>query len=260
MARGSTRLVAMSDEELTELLSLLDSADSVELKLTVPDSRRATTAQSLGADPLDAQIRQVYFFDTPDLVLDKHGVVLRARRVQKRGDDSVVKLRPVVPTELPPDVRASPNVVVELDAMPGGHVCSASMRADLGTGVVRESLAKGKPLRKLFTKEQRAFYEAYAPEGVAIDDLAVLGPITVLKLTLKPAALGRRLVGELWTYPDGSRVIELSTKCAPEETFRVAIEARAFLAEHGISVAGRQRTKTRQALTYFSRELAAAGA
>ena len=52
-------------------------------------------------DPLEAQIRQVFFFDTPDLALDKPGVVVRARRIQGKGDDSVVKLRPVVPVELP---------------------------------------------------------------------------------------------------------------------------------------------------------------
>jgi inorganic triphosphatase YgiF len=33
-------------------------------------------------DPLDAQIGQVVFFDTPDLTLNTHGVVVRARRVQ----------------------------------------------------------------------------------------------------------------------------------------------------------------------------------
>ena len=48
-------------------------------------------------DPLGAQIRQVFFFDTPDLALENAGVVVRARRVQGKGDDSVVKLRPVVP-------------------------------------------------------------------------------------------------------------------------------------------------------------------
>src|SRR4051812_46047499 len=48
-------------------------------------------------DPLEGQIRQVYFFDTPDLALFQQGVVARARRVQKKGDDSVVKLRPIVP-------------------------------------------------------------------------------------------------------------------------------------------------------------------
>jgi inorganic triphosphatase YgiF len=33
-------------------------------------------------DLLDAQIGQVVFFDTPDLTLNTHGVVVRARRVQ----------------------------------------------------------------------------------------------------------------------------------------------------------------------------------
>ena len=56
-------------------------------------------------DPLDAQIRQVFFFDTPDLALNQTGVVARARRVQSKGDDSVVKLRPVVPNELAADMR-----------------------------------------------------------------------------------------------------------------------------------------------------------
>ena len=80
-------------------------------------------AAALGLDPLDAQLRMVYFFDTPALDLNKAGVVVRARRVQGRGDDSVVKLRPVVPHELPAKVRKSPNMVVEVDAMPGGYVC-----------------------------------------------------------------------------------------------------------------------------------------
>ena len=50
---------------------------------------------------------------------------MRARRVQGREDDSVIKLRPVVPDELPEELRRSPSMVVELDAMPGGYVCSA---------------------------------------------------------------------------------------------------------------------------------------
>ena len=42
----------------------------------------------------------MFLFDTPDLRLNKQGVVVRARRVQGRGDDTVVKLRPIVPGEL----------------------------------------------------------------------------------------------------------------------------------------------------------------
>ena len=65
------------------------------------------------------------------------GVVVRARRVQGREDDTVIKLRPVVPEDIPEQLRESPDMVVELDAMPGGYVCSASMKGRLG-GDVRE--------------------------------------------------------------------------------------------------------------------------
>jgi hypothetical protein len=44
------------------LLGLIQGADSVELKLTVPDEDRRSTVMGLGMDPLDAQIRQVVFF------------------------------------------------------------------------------------------------------------------------------------------------------------------------------------------------------
>ena len=105
--------------------------------------------------------------------------------------------------------------------------------------------------------EQRAFYATHAPEGIALDDLAMLGPIFVLKFRFEPEDLGRRLVAEAWFYPDGSRILELSTKCGTSEAFQVAAEARAFLAGRGIEVSGEQQTKTRKALDYFSEALKA---
>jgi hypothetical protein len=65
-------------------------------------------------------------------------------------------------------------------------------------------------------------------------------------------------VAELWLYPDGSRILELSTKCAPAEAFDVAAESRAFLAEQGVDLSGEQQTKTSTALAFFSRNLRAA--
>ena len=38
-------------------------------------------------------------------------------------------------------------------------------------------------------------------------------------------------MAELWFYPDGSRILELSTKCKPEEAFDVAARTRAYLSE-----------------------------
>ena len=254
---AATSRKRLSDEQLRDLLALVDDADSVELKLTVPEADQRSAVDALGMDPLDAQIRQVYFFDTPELTLYGKGVVVRARRVQKKGDDSVVKLRPVVPSELPEQLRRSPNMFVEVDAMPGGFVCSASLKRTLGTPEVRAAAKGERKLRKLFSKEQRRFFAAHAPDGIELDNLGILGPINVLKLKFSPGAYGRRLVAELWMYPDNSRILELSTKCAPAEAFDVAARARAFLTDHGIDVTGEQQTKTRTALRYFAKRSAA---
>jgi hypothetical protein len=241
-----------SGDQLVELLALIEQSDSVELKLTVPESHQRSTVVALGMDPLEAQMRQVVFFDTPELTLDRHGVVVRARRVQGKGDDSIVKLRPVVPAELPSKLRRSGSFRVEVDALPGGFVCSGTMKGALPATDVRAALAGEIPVRKLFSKEQREFFAAHAPDGVALDDLSILGPILVLKLKMQPAELGRRLVAEVWLYPDGSRVLELSTRCATGEAFQVAAEARGFLARQGVDLSGEQQTKTRKALQYFA--------
>ncbi len=257
MSQTASEAPRLSDAQLAEMLALTKGADSVELKLTVPDAERRATISALGIDALDAQIRQVFFFDTPDLVCDAQGVVVRARRVQGRGDDSVIKLRPVVPDQLSAELRRSPNLVVEVDAMPGGFVCSASMKGALGTTDVKEVAAGGRKIRKLYSKEQRSFFDAHAPSGIGLDDLAILGPITVLKAKFAPAGWSRRpFVAELWFYPDGSRILELSTKCAPAEGFQVAAEAKAFLAGRGVDLSGDQQTKTKTALEFFADELA----
>ena len=258
MAKAAT--ARLSDEELVTVLELARKADGVELKLTVPAADHRAAISGLGLDPLEAQIRQVFFFDTPDLDLNAAGLVARARRSQGRAGDTVVKLRPVDPDGLPDELRASPNLVVEVDAMPGGYVCSATLKAKASAPSVREAALGELPIRKLFSKEQRSFYTAHAPGELGLNELSVLGPIFVLKQNFEPKELDRRMVAELWFYPDGSRILELSTKCTATNAFQVAAEARAFLSDKGVSLHGRQETKTKAALTFFSKQLRAAAA
>lgn len=244
----------LSDDQLIELIGLLKGADTAELKLTVPDKDRRSTVVALGMDPLDAVIRQVFFLDTPDLALDAAGVVVRARRSQGKPDDSVVKLRPVVPSDLPDDVRRAKTFGVEVDALPGGYVCSGSFKGKLsGSGHVKEVVAGSGAISELFSDGQRDFYAQHAPDGLALDDLSILGPVTVLKLKFSPEGYDGRLVAELWFYPDGSRILELSTKCEPGDAFDVAARTRAYLAERGVNLSGEQQTKTRTALEFFTR-------
>jgi hypothetical protein len=255
MATATQRLTELSGDELRKLLALIGSSDSVELKVTLPANEHRATIDALGLDPLDAQIRQIFFFDTPDLQLNQSGIAVRARRVQGRSGDSVVKLRPVVPDELPDDIRRSASVNVEVDAMPGGFVCSASMKGKVPNADVLDGIRGGRPLRKVFSKEQRAFFSARAPEGVELDALSVLGPVFVLKLVLMPPDYGRKLVAELWLLPDGSRILELSTKCAPSEAFQIGMETRAYLEGLGIDLTADPQTKTKTSLEYFAGRL-----
>jgi hypothetical protein len=248
MKAMATPATPLSSDDLARLLALTKDADSVELKLTIPDSEQRSAVTALDLDPLDAQIRQVAFFDTPDLDLNRSGVIARARRIQGKPDDTVVKLRPVDPHDMTDELRHTPGFVVEVDAMPGGYVCSASLKGPTAGPSVRDVLRGERPLHKLFSKPQRAFLAVHGPEGVDLGDLVTLGPINVFKLRTRPVEFGRKLVAELWLYPDGSRILELSTRCAPAEAFQVAAEARAFLGSRGLTIDSEQHTKTQRAL------------
>ncbi len=247
----------LTDDQLRDMLKLASASDSVELKLTVPEDSYSATARALGMDPLEARIRQIFFFDTPELTLNHAGLVVRARRIQGANDDSTVKLRPVDPSALPKKVRNSVHFGVEVDAMPGGYVCSGSMKAEIGKRAVHDAAFDGKPIRKLFNKEQRAFYQDHAPDGLALDDLKVLGPINVLKLKFLPKGSKIPLVAEVWLFPNNTSVLELSTKCAPKQALAVAGELRSFLTKKSVPLDGEQQTKTKTALELFSARLVA---
>jgi hypothetical protein len=251
--RGGTTAARLTDTQLAELMQLLKGADTAELKVSIPSDSHIATIRGLPIDPVEAQPRQVFFFDTPDLTLNKAGIVVRARRIAGGRGDTVIKLRPIVPEMLPPELRKSGGLGVEVDMIPGGFVCSASMKGRITGDEVRQAVAAKLPIRKLFNRDQRDFFEQRAPAGLTLDNLVALGPTFVLKSTFTPPELGRRFVAELWLYPDGSRILELSTKCPPAESFAVAAAARVYLAGRGVSAGtGVQQTKTRAALDYYS--------
>lgn len=243
----------MTEAQLRDFFALIKGADSVELKLTVPEDDHRSAIRELGMDPLNAQIRQVFFYDTPQLTLNAAGLVVRSRRVQGKGGDSVVKLRPVQPDELSRELRKNPNVVVEVDAMPGGFVCSASFKGVCGVNDPREVSFGNAPIKSLFSKDQRTFYREHAPDGLDMNDLLVLGPITLLKGKFTLQDFDRPMVAEMWLYPNGSRILELSTKTLPGEAWQKAAEARLALTGRGVTLTGQQQTKTKTALEFFAK-------
>src|SRR5689334_17354824 len=159
MATAAQAAPRLDDDQLSAVIEELHGADSTELKLTVADDQKQTAIRALGMDPLDAQIRQVFFFDTPELDLDAAGVVVRARRVQGKGDDAIVKLRPVSVAELSPKLRATEGFGVEFDAMPGGFVCSGTLKRVPKRADVRSVAQGDAPISALFAKSQRRLVE-----------------------------------------------------------------------------------------------------
>ena len=211
---STPRLVS---DELRELLRLAREADSIELKLTVPEQEYRSTAAALGVDPLEAQIRQVFFFDTPDLRLNEAGVVARARRIQGRESDSTVKLRPVVPDQLP---RRRARVrelrrrsrrdarglrVLRVDEGQAGADCGA------GVGVGRQAVAP--PLLQGATGILRR------PRTRRPQPRRPLGTRSDLRPQTEDEArpLSRRLVAEMWIYPDGRGSSSCRRSVCPEK-------------------------------------------
>ena len=135
--------------------------------------------------------------------------------------------------------------------MPGGFVCSASCKG-VATGREVLDVSAGKmPLRSLFSKEQRAFYDANAPAGIELNSLLTLGPTFLLRAKHQPKDFERGITVEMWLYPDGSRILEISTKCLPSEAFQAAAEFKGYLADRGLAVGPSQETKTKAAMEFF---------
>ncbi len=245
----------LSGEDIMKIMDLGKGSNSIELKLSVPLAGQQATVRSIGLDPVEAQPRQAYFFDTPDLALNRAGIVVRARRIQGGTADTVIKLRPVDPQTIDPEIRRSAAFKVEVDVMPGGFVCSASFKGLCSGQEVLEVSAGTLPLRKIFSKEQRAFYDEHAPAGVTMDQLVILGPTFLLKAKHQPKDFDRRITVELWLYPDGERILEISTKCLPDETFKVGAAFKEFLAARGIALGAEQAPKTKTSLDFYTAKL-----
>ena len=105
--------------------------------------------------------------------------------------------------------------------MPGGFVCSASFKGTCTGQQVLDVTAGAIPIQALFSREQRAFYGEHAPARITMDKLVTLGPTFLLKAKYQPKDFDRRITVEMWLYPDGSRIFEISTKCLPKKASRL---------------------------------------
>lgn len=228
--------------------SKIEGADKVEIKITVAkkDEQRAYEALEIGRR--DAARRDIYFFDTPELTLNKAGVVLRARAIEDDDHDSVVKIRPVDPDKVDEKWQAVDGFKLEADAVGDKVVMSASLKHKKKKKAI-EKVDEGKhDISNLFSKEQKALLAEFYDGPLDLDDLTKLGPVNTLRADFERPGMAYELTAEYWTLPDDSHLLELSIKCPPEEAVVAKEVFKAFLAGHGLDPNGAQATKTILAL------------
>jgi hypothetical protein len=229
--------------------------DAVEIKCTIRPDQELRAARAMEVDEDTADIRLIYFYDTPDLELFKAGVVLRARLVKGDTDDSTVKFRPVEPASIPRDWQRWKGFKLEADWVGDHVVCSASL-----TGLQQrdeiDEVAKGKrAIGKLFSSDQERFLTEFHKGPVGFEKLRVMGPIRVLRWKPKHETFSHELTLEEWRLPSGDEPVEVSIKAPPNEALQARKEFETHLRELGLDPEGAQDTKTRTALEYFARSL-----
>jgi hypothetical protein len=242
----------MSSKSSDQALGIDPLVKAVEIKITAREKDEDVVPRALELADEEHESRQVYFFDTDELTLFDGGVALRARLVRDGADDSTVKLRPVVPSEVDARWLATEGFEIEVDVVGDDPVCSAKLSVDQKRDEISEVADGSRPLRKLFSQAQEDLIAEDAPLAISWDDLRVLGPVDVRKWEIEREGCPYEITVEEWLLPDGTDFVELSIKVEPDEAQEAGESFRAFLVEKQLDTEGSQQTKTRAALSYFT--------
>jgi hypothetical protein len=230
---------------LTAALEAGRRVDRVELK-TILDVELEQALSVLDVRVDRPQLRLVHYLDTPDLALHRRGIIVRTRVTDGVDEDVVVKLRHTEPQVR----RRVRGLALELDVLPDVAIWSASIKRRPRHGMVLDSIGQRHPARRLLSRRQRALLRAAACDGFGTDDLVVHGPVNVVRLT--SGKFGNRIDVESWIYPDGSHVVELSVKCHPTRSRRVAAGLRELIADRRIVMSRQQTTKTQVLMQHLA--------
>jgi hypothetical protein len=247
--------IKVTDRKRKAFESKIEGSDKVEIKITVTRNDEERAYEALDIKNRDAVRREIYFFDTPELTLNKAGVVLRARAIEDDDHDSVVKIRPVDPGKVDDEWKDTDGFKLEADVVGDKVVMSASFKVKQKKSAI-EKVANGElDMSELFSKKQKAFAADFYEGPVERDDLIIMGPVQTLRADIKRPGMAYKITAEYWTLPDDSHLLEVSIKCPPEEAVVAREVFQAFLAGHGLDPNGAQATKTKLALTSLAKQI-----
>ena len=228
---------------------------AVEIKVTVRSDEELRALRAFKVDEDTAEVRIIYFYDTPKLTLFDGGVVLRSRLVKGDEDDTTVKIRPVIPSRVAPSWSRVSGFKIEADRTGRRVVKSASLTEQRRRSEI-DAVAEGKrPVGELFSERQRGLIVDVSKCHVDFNELKPLGPIRVLCWETAHKGFPYKMTIEEWRLPDGEDLVEVSIKVKPDRESEAKKMFDQHLKELGIDPNGAQETKTRTALEYFAKAL-----
>ena len=226
---------------------------AVEIKVTIRPDQELRALRALKVDEDTAEVRVIFFYDTPRLALFDGGVVLRSRLVKGDEDDTTVKIRPVVPAKVPPSWTRIPGFKIEADRMGRKVVRSASL-TEVRKRAVIDAVSEGKrPIREIFSEAQLGLIQDTSKTRVDFSSLKPLGPIRVLCWQTAHKGFPYKMTIEEWRLPNGDDLVEVSIKVRPDQETEAKKRFDDHLRELGLDPNGSQETKTRTALQFFAR-------
>jgi hypothetical protein len=233
--------------------SMFVGMDAVEIKVTIRPDQELRAERTMQVDEDTAEVRLIYFHDTPDLDLFNAGIALRARLVKGDADDATVKFRSEEVPRVAPHWMREKGLKLEADWVGDRAVFSVSLTNEQPRDKITE-VAKGeRSIDKLFSRNQQRFWREFYSGPIDFGDLCVMGPIRVLRWKLKHKGFPHELTVEEWRLPDGDDLVEVSIKVPPHEARQAREEFNKHLRDRGLDPQGAQETKTRTALQYFAR-------
>jgi hypothetical protein len=227
--------------------------DAVEIKVTIRPDQELRAERAMQVDEDTADIRVIYFYETPDLDLFNAGIALRARLLKGDEDNSTVKFRSPETMSVSPEWERLEGFKLEADCVGERAIFSASLTQIQQRDEIDE-VAKGKrSIDKLFSKDQERFFHEFYKGPVDFGQLRVMGPIRVLRWKLRHKNFAHQLTVEEWRLPNGDDLVEVSIKVPPEEAAQASKAFENHLTVLGLDPRGAQETKTRTALEYFAK-------
>ena len=231
--------------------------EQVEVKFEAQGNTSDQVLMQLTSGKEAKEKRDIYFYDTPQLALAQHQIILRSRKttIGDDPDDSTVKLRGDIANNVSDDwlhlegaeSKREFDMVVDKPKVPSISITVAQHSGEI------DDVKNGKrAVKKLFSGDQERFLGKYAGGTLEWENLRPMGPVKAEIWKLRqPNGLDLNLTIERWNV-DGKLFLEISTRTDPKEADRVAAQLKDFVKSKGIKESDDPETKTEFVLSHFA--------